>query len=180
MRYYGVVYGVGLRFTPEQLSVDPHDQALVDHDMRVIADQLHANAVHSEGEDIPRYLLIARLHLQLCATDIDYQILRVKQKFGTLRYQMRPQTNDVHICQTLSALLDQAETISAHVWESCGEPGRMSVSDTRERDWYQPLCRACRAASGARILAAPVGAPRESRPQADARDGRPRRATRSD
>ncbi|KWX25300.1 hypothetical protein AFM11_03135 [Mycolicibacterium wolinskyi] len=54
MRHYGVVYDVGLRFDPDRLSVEPYDQQLVDHDMRVIAEQLHANAVRIEGEDIPR------------------------------------------------------------------------------------------------------------------------------
>ncbi|WP_217696672.1 hypothetical protein [Mycobacterium sp. GA-1841] len=49
-----MVYDVGLRFTPDRLSVEPYDQDLVDHDMRVIAEQLHANAVRVEGEDIPR------------------------------------------------------------------------------------------------------------------------------
>lgn len=60
MRYYGVVYDVGLRFSPESLSVEPFDQSLVDYDMGAIAEQLHANAVRIEGEGIPRLVAAAR------------------------------------------------------------------------------------------------------------------------
>ncbi|MGV0739695.1 hypothetical protein ABQF35_25845 [Mycobacterium syngnathidarum] len=60
MRWYGVVYDVGLRFTPEALSVEPFDGSLVDHDMMVIAEQLHANAVRIEGEDVERLVAATR------------------------------------------------------------------------------------------------------------------------
>ncbi|CQD23217.1 MULTISPECIES: FAD-dependent oxidoreductase [Mycolicibacterium] len=60
MRDYGVVYDVGLRFTPEELSVEPFDPSLVAHDMQVIAEQLHANAVRIEGENIDRLVTAAR------------------------------------------------------------------------------------------------------------------------
>lgn len=54
IRYRGVVYDVGLRFQPDVLSVEPWDVALVAHDMGVIANDLHANAVRIEGERIDR------------------------------------------------------------------------------------------------------------------------------
>src|SRR5690348_3757246 len=54
MKYRGVVYDVGLKFTEDVLSVDPFSRELVEHDMRAIADTLHANAVRIEGEDIGR------------------------------------------------------------------------------------------------------------------------------
>ena len=60
MKYYGVVYDVGLRFTPDALSVEPFDPDLVAHDMQVIANDLHANAVRIEGEDIDRLAFAAR------------------------------------------------------------------------------------------------------------------------
>ncbi|RMB83385.1 hypothetical protein [Streptomyces shenzhenensis] len=61
MKYRGVVYDVGLKFTKDEaFSVDPFDPALVDHDMRVIADGLHANAVRIEGEEIARLLTASR------------------------------------------------------------------------------------------------------------------------
>jgi hypothetical protein len=61
MRYFGVVYDVGLRFSgTEGFSVDPFDPALVRHDMQAIATDLHANAVRIEGEELGRLVLAGR------------------------------------------------------------------------------------------------------------------------
>lgn len=60
MRYRGVVYDVGLKFTEDGYSVEPFVQALVEHDMRVIAEDLHANAVRIEGEEVERLETAAR------------------------------------------------------------------------------------------------------------------------
>jgi len=61
MRYRGVVYDVGLNFDNDgKLSVEPFNPALVDHDMRVIANDLHANAVRIEGEEIHRLVTATR------------------------------------------------------------------------------------------------------------------------
>lgn len=54
MKYRGVVYDVGLRFGDQGFSVEPFDPILVEHDMRVIANDMHANAVRIEGEEIHR------------------------------------------------------------------------------------------------------------------------------
>lgn len=104
------------------------------------------------------YPLIAQVHLGLCALDIDYEVSQVKQRFGSLRYGAQPQTDDVHVHKMFTALVDQAESASMHICESCGAPGIMSVSERRGMDWYQPLCRDCRAVSAASILVASVGA----------------------
>lgn len=61
MRYFGVVYDVGLRFTPDVLSVDPFNPQLVAHDMQAIAQDMHANAVRIEGEDIERLAAATRI-----------------------------------------------------------------------------------------------------------------------
>ncbi|MFE7978846.1 hypothetical protein [Streptomyces shenzhenensis] len=61
MKYYGVAYDVGLRYVPDTLSVEPFDPALVAHDMRVIADELHANTVRIEGEKLDRLETASRL-----------------------------------------------------------------------------------------------------------------------
>ncbi|UKZ79010.1 hypothetical protein TrVFT333_006761 [Trichoderma virens FT-333] len=60
MKYRGVVYDVGLNFTGTGLSVEPFDPALVTYDMKTIAEDLHANAVRIEGEEIPRLEIAAR------------------------------------------------------------------------------------------------------------------------
>ncbi|KAK1145675.1 hypothetical protein N8T08_003911 [Aspergillus melleus] len=60
MKYRGVVYDVGLKFEESRFSVEPFDPAQVEYDMRIIADQLHANAVRIEGEEINRLETAAR------------------------------------------------------------------------------------------------------------------------
>lgn len=60
MKYRGVVYDVGLRFGDQGLSVEAFDPILVEHDMRVIAKDMHANAVRIEGEEIHRLESAAR------------------------------------------------------------------------------------------------------------------------
>ena len=54
MNLRGVVYDVGLNFTPESCSVDTFDIDLVKYDISVIANILRANAIRIEGEDIGR------------------------------------------------------------------------------------------------------------------------------
>ncbi|HEV2152814.1 hypothetical protein [Bradyrhizobium sp.] len=61
MKYRGVVYDVGLRFTAGQAySVEPFDPALAAHDIKVIATELHANAIRIEGEEIDRLAMASR------------------------------------------------------------------------------------------------------------------------
>lgn len=46
MKYRGVVYDVGLRFTVgNPCSVEPFDPTLAAHDIKVIAKEMHANAI---------------------------------------------------------------------------------------------------------------------------------------
>ena len=60
MKYRGVVYDVGLKFTPERFSVEPFDPDLAQHDINVIAKDVHANAVRIEGEEIHRLVTTSR------------------------------------------------------------------------------------------------------------------------
>ncbi|WP_372028394.1 hypothetical protein [Pseudomonas kurunegalensis] len=61
MKYYGVVYDVGLRFTAgEPYSVEDFNRDLVRHDINVIAKDLHANSIRIEGEEIDRLVFAAR------------------------------------------------------------------------------------------------------------------------
>lgn len=57
----GVVYDVGLRFTPGQpYSVEPFNRELVRYDISAIANDLHANTVRIEGEEIDRLVIATR------------------------------------------------------------------------------------------------------------------------
>ncbi|KAL4885722.1 hypothetical protein BJY04DRAFT_179118 [Aspergillus karnatakaensis] len=61
MKYRGVVYDVGLNFTGDGFSVEPFNPNLVEHDMRAIRQDLYANAVRIEGEEIHRLETAARI-----------------------------------------------------------------------------------------------------------------------
>ncbi len=54
MKYRGIVYDVGLQFSPGPFSVDPFNAEQAQYDMHILAKDLHANAVRIEGEEIPR------------------------------------------------------------------------------------------------------------------------------
>jgi hypothetical protein len=61
MKYRGVVYDVGLNFNGDgKFSVEPFNPTLVKFDMRAIANDLHANAVRIEGEEIHRLVTATR------------------------------------------------------------------------------------------------------------------------
>lgn len=60
LKYRGVVYDVGLNFSGTGFSVEPFDPALVQHDLEAIANDLHANAVRIEGEDVHRLVVAAQ------------------------------------------------------------------------------------------------------------------------
>lgn len=60
MKYRGVVYDVGLNFSGTGFSVEPFNPALVKYDMKTIADELYANAVRIEGEELSRLEIAAR------------------------------------------------------------------------------------------------------------------------
>ncbi|KAL2793706.1 hypothetical protein BJX66DRAFT_351640 [Aspergillus keveii] len=60
MKHRGVVYDVGLNFNGDKFSVEPFNLALVEYDMRAIANDLHANAVRIEGEEIHRLEIATR------------------------------------------------------------------------------------------------------------------------
>ena len=60
MKYRGVVYDVGLNFSGTGFSVEPFNPDLVECDMKTIANELHANAVRIEGEEIVRLEIAAR------------------------------------------------------------------------------------------------------------------------
>lgn len=60
MKYRGVVYDVGLRFTAGQpYSIEPFNSNLVKHDLNVMANDLHANTVRIEGEELSRLAFAA-------------------------------------------------------------------------------------------------------------------------
>lgn len=62
MKYRGVVYDVGLRFTAgKPYSVETFDLELVAYDINTLTTSLHCNAVRIEGEEVERLVAASRL-----------------------------------------------------------------------------------------------------------------------
>ncbi|MFF2844105.1 hypothetical protein [Paenarthrobacter sp. NPDC057981] len=61
MRYFGVVYDTGLPYIPGRNTIDPFDPQLVEYDMKVISEEMRANAVRIEGEDLERLTAATRI-----------------------------------------------------------------------------------------------------------------------
>lgn len=89
------------------------------------------------------YPLIAKLHVALCDVDVDYEILQVKEKYGTLRYYAETDTENAEVRKRFDALIAAAELRSAEVCEWCGSPGHLSSSETYGDRWYKTLCADC-------------------------------------
>jgi hypothetical protein len=54
LKYRGVVYDVGLQYNSGSYSVETFNPDLIKYDLSVIVNELHANTVRIEGEDISR------------------------------------------------------------------------------------------------------------------------------
>lgn len=59
--------------------------------------------------------------------------VQVKEKFGTLRYYMSSETDE------MSKLINKAENDSGNICETCGEVG-YRVNDY---GWYKTICKTC-------------------------------------
>lgn len=90
------------------------------------------------------YPMIAELHLKLSRVDVDYDVLQVKEKYGTLRYYAHTHTDDSIILDDFDALIEEAENRSAQICELCGNPGQLSASENLGERRYKTLCRGCR------------------------------------
>ena len=78
--------------------------------------------------------LIKECHNALVAFDPNYKIYQIKQKFGGLRYYVRP-SHDALVYRT-SAIVAPFEKRSYLVCEVCGVNGNLRVKNR----FYQTLC----------------------------------------
>ena len=89
------------------------------------------------------YPIIVKLDEQIAAIDPDYQVMQVKEKYGTLRYYCTGDEAGV-----IFDLVNEAEQQSAVTCESCGAPGKM-----HERGyWLRTLCSDCASRQGYSLL----------------------------
>lgn len=92
MRYKGIHYDTGVRFTPARLSRTAFDEELVCYEIATIGGELHANAVRMTGEDLGRLEFTAK-------TAVEHG----------LSVFLQPWPIDRHAEPTLDLLTDAAE-----------------------------------------------------------------------
>lgn len=63
---------------------------------------------------------------------VKYRAMQVKEKFGTLRFYMTAETEE------MDKLIDEAESASVKTCEYCGQPGSL-----RTKGWCFTLCDKC-------------------------------------
>lgn len=63
---------------------------------------------------------------------IDFQVVQVKEKFGTLRFYTQGGSKEI------DDLINEAEEKSATTCEQCGKPGK-----SRNHGWIRVLCDEC-------------------------------------
>lgn len=82
--------------------------------------------------------LFDKIQLLLETTSSEYkdnfQIMQVKEKFGTLRVYVSGGSEEIY------NLLDEYEALSAYICEKCGEYGNLIEIN----GWWSTLCNKCR------------------------------------
>ena len=84
--------------------------------------------------------IVADLNEQLSYIDPHYKIAQIKEKFGTLRYyvDLSYDREDYIPFDIVRILISNAENLSSHTCELCGELGRLTDSS-----WRKTLCDSC-------------------------------------
>lgn len=88
------------------------------------------------------YPLVIATDSQLTRLDPHYQVLQIKEKFGTLRYYCQASGDDPNpeLLDAMDAITDDAERASATICERCGLPGILHQS---RRVRIKTLCNTC-------------------------------------
>lgn len=84
--------------------------------------------------------IISDLNEQISYIDPHYKIAQIKQKFGTLRYYIDLSFDKDHYVPSdiVRILIANAENLSSHTCEQCGELGRLTSTY-----WRKTLCDSC-------------------------------------
>lgn len=83
--------------------------------------------------------LIKETHEKLLYLDINYTIVQIKEKYGTLRYYFDSSSHNPIKTAIMHDVVRVAEDRSARTCEQCGAP-----AETRaEKHWYFTWCDNC-------------------------------------
>lgn len=80
--------------------------------------------------------LLLKLDSELKILDPSYKVVQIKEKFGGLRFYA---SFKKEVFNTAQALVNDAEGLSFHVCETCGDLGKLRDSS----GWYVTLCDVC-------------------------------------
>ena len=83
--------------------------------------------------------ILVDLDRYLAATLPSFQVLQVKQKFGTLRFYWFCEQASEEQRAAANSLVAAAELRSASTCENCAAPGQLCVKD----GWLKTLCASC-------------------------------------
>ncbi len=85
------------------------------------------------------YPILARPDPQLRQIDPDYQVLQIKEKFGTLRFYLAGLYYELGM-----AAVAEAEAEAARTCELCGSPGHLRTRNS----WLRTVCDDCAQSEG--------------------------------
>ncbi len=85
------------------------------------------------------YPILARLNERLEEIALDYQVLQIKEKLGTLSFHLGIGENQVG-----KAAVAEAEAESARTCERCRSPGHLRIRNS----WYRTVCDDCARSEG--------------------------------
>lgn len=91
------------------------------------------------------YRLVTELDAELAKVNPDYVIIKVKEKFGVLRFNFSTRIVDRELHRQMRQLVASAESASAKTCEECGECGDID-GDVRLRNlqhFVKTLCEKC-------------------------------------
>jgi len=83
--------------------------------------------------------LLQELHAELSAVEPDYEVMQIKEKFGTLRVYLK----DHIYTDATRAIVRKYEQLSGTICQDCGASGHL-----RDGGWMLTLCNACAALRG--------------------------------
>jgi hypothetical protein len=89
------------------------------------------------------YQLIIDCDLELGAIDPLYQVLQIKEEFGTLRYYFSTSDGREHLRKKMNEVVAVYEYVSSHKCELCGDMGAKMHKNSY--GWMKTVCESCKA-----------------------------------
>jgi hypothetical protein len=83
--------------------------------------------------------VLISLDKKLSILDPDYEILQIKEKFGTLRFYYKTHVKEKAVLEAMDRYTNQACDESSRICEFCGNAGSLR----KLNNWYKTICEEC-------------------------------------